>query len=244
MFTTYLRITAGSVAPEVILVGDPARAHLAAELLDVTDQGKNREFTWLTGTARTTGKPVSVVACGIGAPAWGIAMTELEACGVQRLVRVGTALTPVLPLGTVALARSALRYDRISEDYLPLYVPALPDPSLHQALLAALRADGVPSAAALFARVSTLYRQMGPLFQPVGPGPRLDQSTFRESLALGAFAVDMETAVVLAFAQHFRLAAASACMCTVTGNGGPVLEKAQQQELERKLLAAVFAALG
>ncbi|HEY8531802.1 MAG TPA: hypothetical protein VIL08_06095, partial [Limnochorda sp.] len=78
MPTTYLQITPDRIAPDVILVGDPARARLAASRLErITFEGKNREYQWFTGTAPASGRRVTIAACGIGAPAWAIALTEL-----------------------------------------------------------------------------------------------------------------------------------------------------------------------
>ncbi|MFO7171956.1 MAG: hypothetical protein DIU70_003175 [Bacillota bacterium] len=246
MPSTYLRIEPHQIAPDAILVGDPARVQVAAEHLSaITAQGKNREYSWVTGIARATGKPVTVVACGIGAPAWAIALTELHAAGARRFVRVGTALTPLLPLSTIALARSVLRCDRVSEDYLPLHVPVLPDADLMQALHRAFRPEDGPVAEVLFASFSTFYGEMEPL--PLGGGAAapggLDQREFRRALATGAQAVDMETGLVLAFAQRFGAAAASVCLCTVTGDGGPVLDKETQRDREQTLIAGVLAAL-
>lgn len=92
MSTAHISANAGDFAPDVLMPGDPYRArNMAAQLLPdarlVTDV---RGILGYTGTYE--GRPLSVMASGMGMPSATIYATELiRSFGVRRIVRVGTA---------------------------------------------------------------------------------------------------------------------------------------------------------
>lgn len=110
MTTPHIAAGPDEIAPLVIMPGDPKRARrIARELLDdarlVTEV---RGIPGFTGTLR--GRPVTVMASGMGAPSIGIYATELfRFYGVERIIRVGTAgaLQESLSLGDVVVASAA-----------------------------------------------------------------------------------------------------------------------------------------
>ncbi|MFV0632547.1 purine-nucleoside phosphorylase [Demequina sp.] len=110
MPTPHISAPDGAFAPDILLPGDPRRAKLIAEtFLDdaslVTDV---RGILGYTGTYQ--GRPMSVMATGMGMPSATIYATELiRHYGVRRLVRVGTAggIHPDLQLGDVIAASAA-----------------------------------------------------------------------------------------------------------------------------------------
>lgn len=110
MPTPHIAAGPDEIAPLVIMPGDPRRAQrIADELLDdprlVTEV---RGIPGFTGTLR--GRPVTVMASGMGAPSISIYATELfRFYGVERVIRVGTAgaLQDDLRLGDVVVASAA-----------------------------------------------------------------------------------------------------------------------------------------
>ena len=110
MPTPHISAQPGDFAPAVIMPGDPKRAaRMAAELMPdarlVTDV---RNICGYTGTYE--GKPLSVMASGMGQPSASIYATELFSFyGVERIIRVGTAggLSSKVKMGDVVIAIGA-----------------------------------------------------------------------------------------------------------------------------------------
>lgn len=110
MATPHIGAEPGDFAPDVLMPGDPRRAQRIAEtVLDgarlVTEV---RGILGYTGTF--DGRPVSVLASGMGIPSISIYATELyRFYGVERIIRIGTAggMAPHLDVGDVVIAQSA-----------------------------------------------------------------------------------------------------------------------------------------
>lgn len=122
----HLNLHAHQIAETVLLVGDPGRVLLCAELFDTREEAiSHREFTTVTGTFN--GKRISAMSTGIGTDNIDIALNELDALAninlrtrqvnsthkSLRLVRVGTCgcLLPGVEPGTPIVSRYALGFD-------------------------------------------------------------------------------------------------------------------------------------
>ena len=110
MATPHISAEKGDFAPAVLMPGDPRRAErIAAALMpDARKVSDVRGIGAYTGTV--DGKPLSVMASGMGMPSLGIYANELfESYGVQRIIRVGTAggLSPRVKVGDVVIALGA-----------------------------------------------------------------------------------------------------------------------------------------
>ena len=80
----------GSVAPVVLLPGDPGRAQrIASRLDDAVQYNGNRGLVGFTGAYQ--GARVSVQTTMMGAPSTAIVAEELIQLGARTLIRVGTA---------------------------------------------------------------------------------------------------------------------------------------------------------
>jgi uridine phosphorylase len=138
------RIPVAELAPNVVVVGDPARARAVGERLDeARELASNREYVSIGGSYH--GVPVTVVSHGVGGPGAGVAFEELCRGGVRRIVRAGTAggLQPDVGDGAVVVATAAVREDGLTDLLVPPGFPAVADAHLTIALEAAARAAGV-----------------------------------------------------------------------------------------------------
>lgn len=89
--STHIGASAGSIAPRILLPGDPLRAKYIAEnfLKEPVQFNNVRGMLGFTGTYQ--GVPVSVMGTGMGIPSISIYVHELmEDYGCQTLIRVGT----------------------------------------------------------------------------------------------------------------------------------------------------------
>ena len=91
MTTPHINANIGDFAETVLMPGDPLRAkHIAETFLDDAKQVTNvRNIFGYTGTYQ--GKPVSIMASGMGIPSMSIYARELiVSYGVKKLIRIGT----------------------------------------------------------------------------------------------------------------------------------------------------------
>ena len=190
MPTPHISAPDGAFAPDVLLPGDPRRATRIAEtfLDDAQLVTEVRGILGYTGTH--DGRPVSVMATGMGMPSATIYATELiRHYGVKRLVRVGTAggIHPDLQLGDTIAASAAHTDSAMTAQRLPGVHYS------HAPSFALLRA------AADHADAAGIHLRVGPVltsdafYHP-------DQTLVPRLAAYGTLAVEMEAAGLYAVA--------------------------------------------
>ncbi|GAA3798668.1 purine-nucleoside phosphorylase [Cellulomonas soli] len=121
MATPHIAAQPGDFAPDVLMPGDPLRARRIAKVL--TDARLVTEVRGIAGfTGTWEGRPVSVLASGMGVPSISIYATELfRFYGVRRIVRIGTCggIGPHLALGDVVVATAAHTDSAVTATRLP-----------------------------------------------------------------------------------------------------------------------------
>lgn len=122
MATPHISAEPGDFAPDVLMPGDPRRATRIAEtvLTDARLVSDVRGILGYTGTVE--GRPVSVIASGMGIPSISIYATELyRFYDVQRIIRIGTAggMAHHLDVGDVVIASAAHTDSAISAARIP-----------------------------------------------------------------------------------------------------------------------------
>jgi len=120
MSQLHVRAEPGSVAPVVLLPGDPDRASLIAEtFFDTPDRyNEYRHLLGYTGTYQ--GMPVSVQATGMGCPSLAIVAEEIIRLGASTLVRVGTcgAIASSVAPGDLVIASASVANEGTTRQYL------------------------------------------------------------------------------------------------------------------------------
>ena len=128
----HLHLRPEQIADTIILVGDPGRVEMVAEMFDSREcEVASREFRTITGTYR--GRRMSVISTGIGTDNIDIVVTELDALAnidfesrtvkpthrTLNLVRLGTsgALQADLPTGTLLLSATSVGIDGLLNYY-------------------------------------------------------------------------------------------------------------------------------
>ncbi len=181
------------LAERVLLPGDPGRAlRLAQELLHEPKMLNHNRGLWgYTGMARLDGQLLSIQSTGMGGPSAAIVCSELVELGAARLLRIGTcgALDPALTLGQLLVVSEAIADDGTSValgGHAPLDRVAPPG-----RIFDGLKGAGTDAAAA------------------VAVGPVVSADLFYDAdgrvpdwQAVGALAVEMETATVFALAAR------------------------------------------
>ena len=128
----HIHLKPEELADNVILVGDPGRVDMIADLLDEVEfRHASREFVSVTG--QRMGKRITVLSHGIGPDNIDIVMTELDALAnvdfvtrevkpVHRalnILRIGTsgALHADIPLGSFVLSHISVGFDGVMNWY-------------------------------------------------------------------------------------------------------------------------------
>lgn len=131
--------TADDAGEVTLLVGDPGRVALFAELLTQAQEvTRNREFIAVTGYYHQ--QRVSIVSTGIGIGSTEIAVIELLQSGAKRLVRIGGcgAWQPLMQAGDIVMNVAMARTPGMLASYVPESYPAVADPQLFMTINQAL----------------------------------------------------------------------------------------------------------
>ncbi len=160
MSQLHVRAEPGSVAPVVLLPGDPDRATLIAETLLDSPRLYNDHRHLLGYTGSYRGVEVSVQSTGMGCPSMAIVAEEVIRLGGRRLVRIGTcgAIAPQVSPGDLVVATASVPNDGTTRQYLgdAPYAPAA-DFALAQALRAAAERTGRTTHAGLIQTDDAFY---------------------------------------------------------------------------------------
>lgn len=152
--TPHITAKEGDFAPTVLMPGDPLRSKFIAEyyLENPVLVNNTRGVHGYTGTYK--GKPVSVMASGMGIPSIGIYSYELfNFYGVENIIRVGTAggMADSVKLRDVVLGMSAYTDSGYGRQYFPGNVAPCCSFTLLEKAVAAARSMGIePSVGALY----------------------------------------------------------------------------------------------
>jgi len=129
------KVSPGSIAPLVIVVGDPARAKAVSEMMEEAELiAANREYHTYTGKYK--GKRVSVASHGVGGGGASMCFEELIKAGAKVLLRAGTcgSIQPELREAALVIVSAAVRRDGVSDLLIPKEYPAVAHHTIVNAL--------------------------------------------------------------------------------------------------------------
>lgn len=231
MATPHIAAEPGDFSPDVLMPGDPRRAKLIAETF-FTAPALVTEVRGILGyTGTYEGRPVSVLASGMGVPSLAIYATELARhYGVRRIVRVGTvgALHPDLQLGDVIAASCAHTNSAMTAGWVP-------EVSLSHAPSFALLRSAVEGAEAAGKRL-----RVGPVFttdQFYNP----DTTVVPKLLEYGTLGVEMEAAGLYAVALKEGFEALM--LGTISDKPGQDMTAAERESTFADMVAVALGAL-
>lgn len=170
-------------------------------------------------------------AFGVGAPATAVAVEQVAARGVQRIVAVGLAggLTADLSAGSVVLASRALRDEGTSYHYLPAERYAHANAYLTGVLSAALADFAIPN------RVGATWTTDAPL--------RETAEEVAAYTAEGVLTVEMEAATLFAVGQALGVQTAAVLIVSDTLHSGRWQASPPNLSLLRQVWATVATVL-
>ena len=210
----HLLVEPGDLADVALLPGDPGRVDRIADACDeATTVAQNREYKLVNATYE--GQALTICSTGIGCPSAAIAVGELDAVGVETVVRVGTtgALQSGIEIGDMVVATGAAKDEGTTRRYEADTVPAVPDYEVLSALVDSAEANGEDVHVGPVATDDAFYAET--------------EEYVERWEAAGLLAVEMEAAAIFSLARRKGMAAGA--ICTVDGN---LVEGTQKGETE------------
>lgn len=253
MATPHISAEPGDFAPDVLMPGDPKRAQRIAETVLEGAQLVSDVRGIVGYTGSFDGRPVSVLASGMGIPSMSIYATELfRFYGVERIIRIGTAggMAPHLEVGDVVIANAAHTDSSIIGNKIPqIHFSAAATFSLTAAAAEAAgvgrrtnakAADDVPAAG------RRRRRKNGTVYV----GPVISSDIFYSDRPLtnellvkhGTLAVEMEAAGLYAVAAQEGKEALAICTISDLLFRDESLSAAEREQLFDKAVALGLAA--
>jgi uridine phosphorylase len=237
----------GDVSKHVFLCGDPERVpRISAAWSNTREVCRVREYRIVTG--ELAGLPATAASTGIGAPGTAVLLEELAKLGAATFIRVGNSggLSPSLELGDLVVTTGAVRDDGTSRSYVVPEYPAVADPFIVAALVAAARKAGrrvhtgiTWSLDAFYARNAILDDDGRMSSMSVdGYWPSHLETRIRDMRAARVLNCEMEAGVILTLAGIFGLRAG--CVCVVSDRTpwpGPA-----EIDLDRNMAACIDVA--
>lgn len=212
-----LRPTA-PIAADAVLVGDPGRALMLAQvLLQEPKMSNHARGLWGYSGQTAAGRGLSIQATGMGGPSAALVLADLAELGVRRAVRVGTcvAIEPEPAPGDLLTILEAHAWSGHGAG-----AAALPD----VALTARLRRElGLATRPAIVASLDVLHR-----------GGRAEPGSYAERVD----AADMQTAALFSGAEALGLAIAAVLIVAESAAG----DQADDERLETAAKLAGTAA--
>lgn len=149
----------GDVAQNILLCGDPARAHrVAGYFKEAGEPITSREFVTITGQYK--GIPMTVMATGMGPGSTEIAFIEIaQIVEDPTIIRIGSsgALKEGIKLADLVISQGAVRMETTSSHFVVDGYPALAHHEVILALVESARKNGFPYHLGLTATAPGFY---------------------------------------------------------------------------------------
>ena len=199
----HLSVESGDCHDLAIIPGDPGRVdRIADQCTNVEQLAENREYKLVN--ASYDGRPLTICSTGIGCPSAAIAIEELNAVGVETVIRCGTtgALQSDIEIGDMVVATGAAKEDGTTKRYESGVYPAVPDYDVLGGLVDAAEEND----------------------EDVHVGPIVSDDAFYAETdeyvddwaAANLLAIEMEAAAIFSLARRKGMGAGA--ICTVDGN--------------------------
>ncbi|PSQ17348.1 uridine phosphorylase [Halobacteriales archaeon QS_8_69_26] len=238
----HLEVGPGDVADCVLMPGNPERLDKITPIWDDHEEvASHREYRTATGTYE--GEPISVTSTGIGSPSSAIAVEELARVGADTFIRVGSCggLQADLDVGDLVITTGAVRQEGTSDEYVREDYPAVADPEVVQALVAAAERLGYDYHTGITMSADSFYPgQSRPGFegyeqpesQRIVPG--LQEANVEN--------IEMEAAAIMTLANLYDLRAGAVCSVFANRETGEFRTEGETKAAETASLAVKILA--
>ena len=199
-----------------LIPGDPSRVHRLLELLDDSHVAEG-SAALAEGAGTVSGEPVVVTATGMGGPSVVESVRLLAERGVDTFIRVGGAgpVSEGVVAGDIVVASAAVRHEGASRSLLPPSFPAVADPVVTEALLAAAVERRPSTLCGVAHTKDSFFGEVDPASSPVEGELRAAWQAWQR---LGVLASEMEASVLYCFATRQGLRAGAVLKVNAIGD--------------------------
>ena len=237
----HIGLAPGEVAPNILLCGEPARAHRVASYFDEKREPiLCREYVTITGVYK--GLPITVMATGMGPDNTEIAFVELSQI-VERptFIRIGSsgALKYGIELGDLVISTGAVRMENTSTAFVVEGYPAVAHHEVVLALIEAARSKKFPYHAGLTATASGFY---GAQSRKVPGFPPRDADLPAKLDTMNVSNLEMEASCLFTLAQLSGNRAGAVCAIYANRHKNEFIDSETKELAERRCFETGLAA--
>lgn len=238
----HIGCTAADLAPAILLCGDPARAHRVAGYFDEARPPiTNREYVTITG--RYQGRPLTVMATGMGPDNTEIAVVEITQLIAQpTLLRIGScgALRQGIALGDLIISTGAVRLENTTAAYVCDGFPAVPHHETVVALLEACRRRQFPHHCGITATAPGFY---APQARKVPGFPVRDPELPAKLDAMGVANFEMEASALFTLGGIAGARTGAVCAVYANRHVNVFIDDATKHLAEQRCIEAGLSAI-
>lgn len=209
-------IAEGEIGRYVFIPGSVERARLISQFFDNPKElAHRREF--LTYTGLLNGVPVAVTSTGIGGPSMSLCVEELMECGADTFLRIGSCASaaPISKIGDLMIPSGAVRMEGVSQHFLPIEFPAVPDYELFSHIVNAAKESGYPFNTGVSITKDSFYTEAAPETKPVYEELLYKWKAYEKA---GATNTCMECAPLFILGSTFNIRTAAVLICATNFN--------------------------
>jgi len=231
----------GDVAPNILLCGDPKRAHRVASYFEnAREPITSREYVTITG--EYNGLPMTVMATGMGPDNTEIAFVELfQIVESPTLIRIGSsgALKEDIKLADLVISTGAVRLENTSTQFVVEGYPALASHEVIISLLEAASEKGFTHHIGLTATASGFYGAQG---RKVPGFPPRDSTIPEKLAAMNVSNLEMEASCLFTLAQLSGARAGAVCAIYASRTANEFIDTQTKDLAEKRCIETGLAA--
>lgn len=237
----HIGLAPGEVAPNILLCGDPARAHRVAGYFEEKNETIcSREYVTITGKYK--GLRVTVMATGMGPDNTEIAFIELsQIVEHPTFIRIGSsgALKRGIELGELVISTGAVRLENTSTSFVLEGYPAVAHYEVVLALLEAAKDKKFPHHLGLTATASGFY---GAQARGVPGFPPRDTQIPAKLEAMNVSNLEMEASCLFTLASLSGTRAGAVCAIYANRHKNEFIDSETKDLAEKRCLETGLAA--
>lgn len=231
----HIGLKPGDVAPNILMCGDPARAHRVASYFDsAKDPITSREYVTITG--KYNGLPMTVMATGMGPDNTEIAFVELmQIVKNPTFIRIGSCSTlqKNILIGDVVISTGSVRLENTSTYFVVEGYPCIAHPEVVMAMTEAASAKNFKHHLGITAAAPGFY---GAQCRNVPGFPPRFPNLLDDLAKMNVSNIEMESSCLFTLASLAGVRAGTVCAVYGSRTANKFIDPKTKDEAERKCL--------